>query len=79
MYSNLGLHKEAIEAYKEAIRVDPDFLEAHFNLGISYGELNLNKEAVEAYKQVIRIDPDNANAHFNLGIEYLMLNNREVR
>jgi tetratricopeptide (TPR) repeat protein len=28
-YGDLGMHKEAIEAYKQAIRINPDFEDAH--------------------------------------------------
>ena len=35
-YANLGKYKEAIEAYKQAIRIDPDYALAHYNLGDVY-------------------------------------------
>lgn len=30
------MHKEAIGAFKQAIRINPDFVEAHFSLGVTY-------------------------------------------
>jgi tetratricopeptide (TPR) repeat protein len=71
------MHKEAIESYKQAIRIDPDHVEAHNNLGVAYGELGRYQEAIESYKQAIRIDPDHAEAHNNLGNAYLQLNDRD--
>ncbi len=41
-----------IEAYKQAIRINPDDAEAHYNLGVAYDESGMYKEAIEAYKQV---------------------------
>ncbi|MBU36332.1 MAG: hypothetical protein CMG29_03900 [Candidatus Marinimicrobia bacterium] len=29
-----GKHEEAIKSYQQAIRIDPDYAEAHGNLGI---------------------------------------------
>ena len=69
-YEEAGLHKKAIEAYKQAIRIKPDIAEAHYNLGVAYGELGMYREAMEAFKQAIRIKPDDAEAHYNLGVIY---------
>ncbi len=60
--------EEEIEAYKMAIRINPDYADAHYNLGLAYGELDMHKEAIEAFKQAIRIRPDHADAHLNLGV-----------
>ena len=69
-YVEASLHKEAIEAFKQAIRIKPDFAEAHYNLGVVYGDLGKYQEEIEAYKQAIRIKPDFAEAHVNLGVAY---------
>ncbi len=68
--------EEEIEACKQAIRIKPDYAEAHINLGVAYVELSMNKEAIEAYKQAIRINPDNAEAHYILGSFYAILLDR---
>ena len=69
-YRKLGRYEEAIDAYKQTIRIKPDATEAHNNLGAAYHKLGRYQEAIEAYKQVIRINPDDADAHNNLGIAY---------
>ena len=68
--------KDAVESLKQAIRINPDDADAHYNLGVAYGNLGLYKDAIEAYKQAIRIDPDNAAAHCNLGEVYLLIGDR---
>jgi tetratricopeptide (TPR) repeat protein len=68
--------EEAVEAYKQVIRIDPDNAKAHNNLGNAYFSSGMYKEAIEAYKQTIRIDPDDAQAHVNLGLAYVFLNDR---
>ena len=75
-YEKSGMHKEAIRAFKEAIRIEPDLAEAHYNLGVVYEKSGMHKEAIEASKQAIRIKPDMALAHYNLGLAYLSVNDR---
>ena len=69
-YGELGKYEEAIESYKQAIRIDPDDAKGHYNLGNTYFKSGKYKEAIESYKQAIRINPDYANAHYNLGVVY---------
>ncbi|MFA5823058.1 MAG: tetratricopeptide repeat protein [Thermodesulfovibrionales bacterium] len=69
-YSDLGMHKEAIEAYKQSIRINPDHAETHYNLGCTYSKSGMYKEAIEAFKQAIRIKPVISEAHYNLGVAY---------
>ncbi len=58
---------EAVAAYRDAIRIKPDFAEAQFALGnVLIGQRRLD-EAGAAYREAIRIKPDFAEAHFNLG------------
>jgi tetratricopeptide (TPR) repeat protein len=40
-YANLGLHKEAMEACKKAICIDPDDADIYYNLGNTYNSLGL--------------------------------------
>ena len=75
-YVELGMYREAINAYKQAIRFKPDLAEAHYNLGVAYGGLGMYREEIEAYKLAIRIKPDYAEAHYNIGITYMILNDR---
>lgn len=75
-YGKLKSYAKAIEAYKQAIRIDPDDAITHYNLGVAYGELGFYKDAIEAYKQAIRLDPDDANIfYYNLGYAYSDIGN----
>ncbi|MGB7581818.1 MAG: tetratricopeptide repeat protein [Sedimentisphaerales bacterium] len=68
-YNSVGRYQDAIEAYKQTIRIEPD-QETYFNLGVAYGKLGRYQDEVEAYKQAIRIKPDYALAYINLGVAY---------
>ena len=58
--TNKGLGKldEAIEAYKKAITIKPDYAEAHYNMGIALTDKGKLDEALEACKKAISIKPD---------------------
>ncbi len=69
-YADSGKYKEAMEAFKQAIRIKPNVAVSHYNLGIVYDSLGKYQEAIEEYKQAIRIKPDYAEAYDNLGNAY---------
>jgi tetratricopeptide (TPR) repeat protein len=58
---------EAIDAYEQALSLDPEKLDALLNCGtLCYEEGNL-KKAAEYFSRALRADPQSALAHFNLG------------
>src|ERR1035438_268416 len=63
-----GRLAEAIAHYEEAVRLKPDFAEAHNNLGSALESIpgRLNK-AVAHYGEALRLRPGFAEAHNNLG------------
>jgi tetratricopeptide (TPR) repeat protein len=69
--------EEAVVHYTEAIRNQPDYVEAHINLGIALSQIGNNEEATVHYKEAIRYRPDYAEAHNNLGITYYLTGNNE--
>lgn len=48
----------AIDKFKEAARLSPDYRDAWYYLGKTYDYLNRNEEAIDAFRNVERIDPD---------------------
>ncbi|MCK4735691.1 MAG: tetratricopeptide repeat protein [Methanophagales archaeon] len=67
MHKYIGRTEEAEKEYREAIRINPNYAEAHNNLGILLGELKRFEEAEKEYREAIRINPNYAEAHNNLG------------
>ena len=65
---SLGNLDEAIEAYKKAISIKPDYADAYNNMGIALKTQGNLDEAIEAYKKAISIKPNYAEAHNNMGI-----------
>jgi len=71
---------EAVLAFLEAIRLDPDLAEAHFRLALGYESLGKREEAeaeykkaVEAYKKYFEENENDAEAHYALGQTYANL------
>jgi len=64
---------EEIQAYKQAIRLKPDFVSAYERLGARYLRSKKYTEAVEIFKQLSLLKPGNASAPNNLGEAYLEL------
>jgi len=70
---------EAVEAFQQALKLDPELAEAQFNLGLAYYALGQEEEAqaaykkaVEAYKKYLSINSnkDDVEAHYTLGQTY---------
>ncbi len=61
-----GKLDEAVELYQQALRVQPDFIQAHFYLANTFTKQGKLDEAVELYQQALRIQPDFIQAHFYL-------------
>lgn len=69
-YFYKGMYDDAIAAYKEAIKLDPNYARGHLVLGEAYGEKGMYDEAIAEHKRAIEINPRYAAAHNNLGIAY---------
>ena len=54
----------AIAEYRSALRLNPNFLAAHYNLGSVFQTQGRKAEAKEEFKEVLRLFPDTpANQH----------------
>src|SRR5262245_59215506 len=69
--------EQSVQAFQEAVKLDPDLAEAHFRLGLGYEALQKREEsekeykkAVEAYKKYLADHEDDSEAHYDLGQTY---------
>ena len=60
----------AIEAYRSAIVLKPDFFEAHHNLAIVLRNIGKNNEALEAAKRATKLCPDHPQIQYSLGLSF---------
>ncbi|MES2239252.1 MAG: tetratricopeptide repeat protein [Bacteroidota bacterium] len=63
-------HKVAIEFYKKAIAIDPEFVFAYDNLGLSYRKLEDFDNAIIAYQKSLEIDPNGTMPLQNIAVAY---------
>ena len=54
----LGKKEEAIESYRKAIKIDPNYVDAYNNLGNALDGIGKKEEAIESYRKAIKIDPN---------------------
>jgi tetratricopeptide (TPR) repeat protein len=66
----LGKGKEAIDTYKDAIKLNPDLGLLHYNLAVSLKRAGKHAEAKTSVQQALRRAPDHANSHALLGSLY---------
>jgi len=64
--SERATYADAIEAYTRALEADPDFADAHCNLGTVLYNQNRKAKARSCFERAITIEPHHAEAHLNL-------------
>jgi tetratricopeptide (TPR) repeat protein len=66
--TSLSRSQEAITEYEAALRINPNYAEAHVNLGNALSQAPGHlPEAITEYEAALRINPNYAEAHVNLG------------
>ena len=68
---------KAISYFEKALKKDPDFALAHYDMAVAYREKGLIDEVIKKYKQVIQINPRFPEALSNLGGHYFMTGKTE--
>ncbi|MFN2510504.1 MAG: tetratricopeptide repeat protein [Pyrinomonadaceae bacterium] len=68
-----GKFGEAIEAFKQATKLQSDNPQNHYMLGMAYFESKAYKESFDSFKRAIRAWPDWPQAHFRLGVASYVL------
>jgi len=68
-----GKLDEAIEAFKQSTKLQPDDPQTYYMLGMAYSKSKAYKESYESFKRAIRYWPDWPQAHFRLGVTSYVL------
>jgi tetratricopeptide (TPR) repeat protein len=72
-----NLQEAAIECFRRAVSINPDYAAPHVNLGLAFQGQGRLEEALECYHRALAIDPDSAEAHWNEGLCLLLMGNFE--
>jgi tetratricopeptide (TPR) repeat protein len=73
VYRDWGKADEEIQAYKQAIRLRPDYTSAYERLGARYSRSKKYNEAIEIYRQLTALKPGDATVPNNMGEAYFEL------
>lgn len=61
-------HEQAIQSYHRAIELNPNFTEAHHQLGFIYAHIGLLDKGQTEIERALSIDPGNTLARYRLGV-----------
>ena len=61
-------HAQAIQSYRRAIELDPNFDEAHHQLGFVYLHIGMLDKAQQEIEKALAINPGNTLARYRLGV-----------
>lgn len=67
-YADARQYDQAVDAYRQALKLDPNLAAAYHGLGRVYVNMGRPTDALGPMRSAIRIEPENAIAHVNLGI-----------
>ncbi len=65
----------AVEAFQQALALDPNNPAYHANLGVSYYSMGRLDEAIQSYQAGLKMSPDDAELNYLLGAAYLQQSN----
>ena len=77
-FTEKGLYYESVGAFKKALDLDPNSVEARMGLGEVYEDKGLYKEAIEEYGRVIELDAKHTGALYNIALAYEKVDPREA-
>jgi len=66
VYHDLGRREEAIESYRRAIELDPDYASPHTMLGALYETQGRLEEALREHRRAVELQPENSMRHASL-------------
>lgn len=66
-YHQLSQLDKAKKSYERAIKLKPDYAEAHNNLGVIYYAQRNYRRAINSYKKALQYSPGSASIHMNMG------------
>ena len=67
------LYRKAIEHYTNAIKSNPEYVDAYYSRGNIYLKIDKFPEAIENYNQAIALDPEYVDAYYSRGNIYLKI------
>jgi choline-sulfatase len=76
LHSRLGRYRDAIDYFKRALQLKPDYDLPVVNMANAYRQLGDDDAALAGYEHYLTIDPKNATVRYQMGEIYLARNDR---
>ncbi len=71
------IYKKAVSCFEKAIKADPTFIDAYYNLGILQEFLGEKQKAVETFEKVLKFAPDDFDTIYKLATLHYTMDNLE--
>ena len=71
-YFEIGEYKSAELEFRNAIQIDPEFVDAYERLGETYLKLGDPRGAFREYSMVAKLDPEHTDASLKLATFYML-------
>jgi len=72
-YALAGLYAQAAEIFQQALKLDPQFADAHYSLGHAYFDMGQWQKAIDSFQRAIDLNPHDAEARDRLDYARQML------
>jgi arylsulfatase A-like enzyme/Tfp pilus assembly protein PilF len=69
LYRGARRYEEAVEHYRRAVAINPDYVYSWNGMAMALAAANRNEEALAAFREAVRIDPEAPLARFNLAVQ----------
>jgi len=71
LLENEKQYEEALACFQQIIEIDPNYVEAHYQMGKIFRITHQFEKAITYYKNAINLRPDYSSAYYELGLSYL--------
>jgi len=71
-YDLMNDHSRALSFWEKAVELDPDYADAHNNLGTYWLHSGEPGKAMDEFRKAIKLEPTKADYHFNLAQAYYL-------
>jgi protein involved in polysaccharide export with SLBB domain len=61
-YALAGLYAQAAQIFQQAVKLDPQFADAHFALGHAYYDMGRWQNAIDSFKRAVELNPNDLEA-----------------
>ena len=65
-YALAGLYAQAAQIFQQAVKLDPQFADAHFALGHAYYDMGRWQNAIDSFKRAVELNPHDIEAQDRL-------------